>query len=397
MRIGVPRQVGEGETRAPLTPAVVQKLVEAGHAVTVEEGVGVAAGHTDQAYKDAGATVAMYSDEPPLEVWAETDVVVTLEVPDGRQIDAMHGQSVLIGMLRPLKHPELVKAMLRQGITAFSMEFLPRITRAQSMDVLSSQANIAGYHAVLMGAAACPKMFPMMITAAGTLAPARVFVLGAGVAGLQAIATAKRLGAVVEAYDIRPEVKEQVESLAARFVQLRPPRDEAGGGGDDDVQQTSGKGGYAAEQSEDQQKRQAELMAKHVKAADVVICTAAVFGKAPPLLVPQAVADQMQPGSVLVDMAADPDAGRGNCAATRPGETVTTKRGVTLIGELNLPARVPGHASQAYANNIHALLKEITGDEAALTLDLSDEVQAGACICHAGSVTTELVKSAVGE
>ena len=297
-------------------------------------------------------------------------------------VDAL--PSVVVGMLAPLKQVEAAKALAARNITAFSLEFIPRISRAQAMDVLSSQANIGGYEAVIRAAAACPKMFPMMITAAGTIAPSKVFVIGAGVAGLQAIATAKRLGAVVEAYDIRPAVKEQIQSLGARFVELPLTRADA---------QT--EGGYAREQTDEDRQKQVELMTRHVIGADCVITTAAVFGKPPPLLIPDPVVQQMRPGSVLMDLAADPDAGRGNCEATRPGQQYTTPNGVLIDGTLNLPALKPVHASQAYANNMLAFLKELILD-GQLKIDLEDQVQGGAAITHGGKVVNEMVEKALG-
>jgi NAD(P) transhydrogenase subunit alpha len=263
------------------------------------------------------------------------------------------------------------------------MEFLPRISRSQSMDVLSSQANLSGYKAVILAAERCPKMFPMMITAAGTLKPAKVFIIGVGVAGLQAIATAKRLGAMVEAYDVRPATKEQVQSLGARFVELPVAAADA---------ETAG--GYAREQTDEERQKQTELMAKHVIGADVVITTAAVFGKAPPMLIPADVVKQMSHGSMIVDLAADPKHGRGNCELTKPGEIVTTENGAIIIGQLNLPATVPVHASQVYANNINALLKEVVKD-GAIVIDLADDVQKGAVITHDGQIVNEMVAKAM--
>ncbi|MFP4145014.1 MAG: Re/Si-specific NAD(P)(+) transhydrogenase subunit alpha [Phycisphaeraceae bacterium] len=377
MKIGVPRQEQDGETRVALTPQVAKKLVSAGSEVVVEAGAGERASATDEAYEKAGATIS--SDAAG--VWG-ADVVLTVRPPQPDQVRQMKEGAVLAGVLAPLASPELVEAMVAAKVTAFSMEFVPRISRAQSMDVLSSQANIGGYKAVVMGADHCPKMFPMMITAAGTLAPARVFIIGVGVAGLQAIATAKRLGAVVEAYDVRPATKEQVQSLGARFVELPTTAEEA---------ETAG--GYAREQTEEERQQQAELMAKHVIGADVVVTTAAVFGKQPPMLIPADVANQMSPGSVIVDLAANPEAGRGNCELTKPGEVTKTDAGVTIVGTMNLPGLVPQHASQAYANNMQSFLKEIV-EEGELKLDLEDEIQQGALITHKGEVMHQMLKEA---
>jgi proton-translocating NAD(P)+ transhydrogenase subunit alpha len=386
MKIVTPTQRSPGETRVALTPAAVKKLVAKGVHVTVEAGAGVAAHHSDDEYRQAGADVATPGD--PAELWAQADLLVTIAPPEVAQAKSLRQGAVLVGMLAPLKHADLIRTLAQRQVTAFSMEFVPRISRAQSMDVLSSQASVAGYMAVVRAAQQCPKMFPMMITAAGTIAPARVLVIGAGVAGLQAIATAKRLGAVVEAYDIRAAVKEQVQSLGARFVEL--PMESA---------DAETAGGYAKEQSDEQRRKQAELMAKHVTGADCVISTAAVFGKAPPMLIPKDVVAQMKPGAVLVDLAADPDAGRGNCEVTKPGQRYTSDNGVVVDGTLNLPALVPVHASQMYANNMLAFLSEIikTHDgDAQVTLDLEDEVQKGAAITHGGDVVNDMVKQAIG-
>ncbi len=380
MKIAVPKQSRQGETRVPVVPAVIKKLTGLGVTVLVESGAGVGAHHSDSDYEQAGASILREADS----AWSQGEVVVAIHPPTPDQAAAMPEGCVLVGMLAPLKNPQIVKALAQRKVTSFSLEFMPRITRAQPMDVLSSQANVSGYVSAVLGAEACPKMFPMMITAAGTIAPARVFVLGAGVAGLQAIATAKRLGAVVEAYDVRPVVREQVLSVGGRFIELPTTRPDA---------QTTG--GYAKQQSEEDRKRQVELMAKHVSAADVVIATAAVFGKEPPLLIPQDVVNQMKPGSVIVDIAADAAAGRGNCAATKPGERYTTDSGVVIEGSANLPARVPVHSSQLLANNVFAFLKEILPGEGWLKLDLEDEIQKAVLITHQGNVVHTLVLGAV--
>ncbi|MBI1335543.1 MAG: Re/Si-specific NAD(P)(+) transhydrogenase subunit alpha [Phycisphaera sp.] len=378
MKIFVARQTVDGETRAATTPAVVKKLIQLGATVAVESGTGAGAGHDDAAFGLSGAEVS-----PPNEIPGDAQIILTIHAPNTEQAARIPTGCVLVGMLSPLKNQEVTRALAAKNITSFSMEFIPRISRAQPMDVLSSQANIAGYKAVILAADACPKMYPMMITAAGTISPSKVFIIGAGVAGLQAIATAKRLGAVVEAIDVRAETKEQVQSLGAKFVELPS------------TQQGAATGGYAKEQTEEQRKAQQELQKKHILAADCVITTAAVFGKAPPMLIPKSVVDEMQPGSVLVDMAADPDAGRGNCEATRPGKRYTTPKGVTVIGSLNLPALVPAHATQAYANNMLSFLKEILIDKQ-LKLNLEDEIQKGACITHGGKIVNEMVAKAIG-
>ncbi len=377
MIIGVVKQSAAGETRAALTPGVVTRLAGQQLEVLVEPGAGAGAMHGDAEYEKAGAKI---SDD----IWSQADIITTIAAPDEQQVGRLKPEAVVVGMIGPLKTMSAVKALAAARATTFSMEFLPRITRAQPMDVLSSQANIAGYKAVLLAADAGAKMYPMMMTAAGTIAPSRVFVIGAGVAGLQAIATAKRLGAIVEAYDVRPVVKEQVQSLGARFVEL---------GLDTDDAQTAG--GYAKQQTDDERKQQAELMARHVIGADAVITTAAVFGKAPPMLIPADVVSKMQRGAVLVDCAADADAGRGNCEATKPAQRYTTDNGVHIIGETNLPALVAVHASQAYASNMQAFIGEIIAD-GQLKIDLADEVQQGAAITHDGEIVNEMVKAAAG-
>ena len=375
------------ETRVALVGQAVKKLIGLGAEVSIASGAGLGAGLDDAEYQKAGAAISNAND-----AISQADVVVTIAPPSPQQIGAMRRGAILVGMLAPLKNIDVVKALAARGVTSFSMEFVPRISRAQSMDVLSSQANIAGYKAVLLAADACPKVFPMMMTAAGTLAPARVLVIGAGVAGLQAIATAKRLGAIVEAYDVRAVVKEQVLSLGARFVELPVPAENA-----------ETKGGYAKEQTDEQRQKQIELMAKHVIANDAVITTAAVFGKAPPLLIPNDLVARMRCGAVIVDMAADPDVGRGNCQATQPGKRITTENGVVIDGTLNLPALLPVHASQAYSSNMVAFLSELiaapqkdSGQPAQIKLNFDDEIQKGAVITHNGQVVNELVRQAIG-
>ncbi len=375
MRIAVPRQAEDGEARVALVPSVVKRLTAAGHEVLIERGAGARAYFSDASYREAGARVV---DEAP-RLWAEADAVLVVHAPRLEQVRWMRGGALLAGVLGASTNLELVEALRDGGITAFAMELIPRISRAQSMDVLSSQASIAGYKAVIMAAERGRGVLPMMITPAGTISPARVLVIGAGVAGLQAIATARRLGAVVDAYDVRAATREQVQSLGARFVQLN----------DEPAADAETHGGYAREQSERQQQRQAELMARTVTAADIVICTAAVLGAAPPLLVPTSVVEQMQPGSVLVDLAADPRHGRGNCQATRPGEIHVTANAAQIVGTLNLPALVPRDASLCFAHNMHALLEAITDAEASLRVNLDDEIQASACITHEAAIRHE--------
>lgn len=381
MDILVPNEQDRGESRVALVPAVVKKLTALGARVTVASGAGVGAYCTDQAFTAAGAVIV--GPQAAEGAWQAADIVVALGPPQQAQIARLKEGAVLIGMLAPLRNLPLVEALAERKVTSFSLEFIPRISRAQAMDVLSSQANLAGYKAVLIAANHCAKIFPMLMTAAGTIAPARVLIIGAGVAGLQAIATARRLGAIVEAYDVRPAVKEQVQSLGARFVEL--PLDTAG---------AETQGGYAKEQTEEQRRRQAELMARHVIGAHAVISTAAVFGKAPPLLIPRDVVQRMNPGSVIVDLAADPAAGRGNCELTKPGACVTTDNGITIEGALNLAGLVASDASAVYANNMLALLREIIVD-GNVQITAEDEIQKGALITRNGQIvhgpTTELL------
>ncbi len=342
MKIAVAREIEVCERRVALVPDIVGRLVKQGLEVWVEAGAGERAFFADAAYQAAGAKIIADSNQ----LWTQADILLKVSPPqereDGRwEIDLLPEGSVLISFLNPLGNPVIAKQLAERKITALSMEMIPRTTRAQSMDALSSQASIAGYKAVLIAAAALPKYFPMLTTAAGTIAPAKVFVIGAGVAGLQAIATARRLGAVVEAFDIRPAVKEEVQSLGAKFVEVKLD------------EETTAAGGYAKEISETSKQRTQETIAQHVKNADVVITTAQVPGKKAPLLVTPEMVAQMKPGSVIVDLAAEQG---GNCACTDPGKDIVWN-GVTIIGPINLPSSMPVHASQLYAKNITSLMQ----------------------------------------
>jgi len=356
-----------------LVPDSVKKLADAGFDVVVERGAGNEANVTDAEYEEAGATLADASG-----AWA-ADAVVKVAAP-GEDAPLAPGK-VLIAFLSPLNSPDLVRRLADARVTSFAMESIPRTTRAQAMDALSSQAVVAGYRATLAGARSLGKFLPMLITAAGTAKPARVLVLGAGVAGLQAIATAKRLGAVVEAYDVRPAVKEEVESLGAKFVQIEVQQEGEG----------SGSGEYAKEVSADVQRRQQELLADRVAAADILITTAAVPGRPAPKLVSTEMVRAMKPGSVVVDLAAETG---GNAEPTEPGQVVV-KDGVTIDGTLNLPSQMPYHASLLYGNNVVNLLKHLA-PEGNLALDFDDEITAGAAITHDGQVVNERVKEAMG-
>lgn len=371
MRVGVPHE-GPAERRVATVPDLVPKLQRLAPEleVVVERGSGEGSGFPDGAYVEKGARVVDRAEA------VGSDVVIAYEPPPAGELAE---GTVLVCCPDPLGHPERIAELARAGVTCFALEMVPRISRAQTMDVLSSQANVGGYKAVLLAAAALPKLFPMLMTSAGTVRPARVFVLGAGVAGLQAIATARRLGAVVEAFDIRSETKEQVESLGARFVEL-----DVGAGDAQD------EGGYAKELTDEQKERQAELMAEAIRAADVVITTAQVPGRKAPLLVPADVVEGMRPGSVIVDMAADSG---GNCALSKPGEEVVA-HGVTILGPSNLPGSVAQTSSQLFANNLVAFLGEIVAD-GELKVDLENEVVRGALACHEGEVTQERIREAL--
>jgi H+-translocating NAD(P) transhydrogenase subunit alpha len=354
MRLGVPKETVPGERRVALVPEAVGRLLGAGFEVVVERGAGAAAAFPDEAFAEAGAAL--------VENAFDADAVVKVQKPSAEEIEALRDGSVLVAFLQPLTDPEGIERLAARGVIAFAMESIPRITRAQPMDALSSQATVAGYKAVLLAADRLPRFFPMLMTAAGTVAPAKVLVLGAGVAGLQAIATARRLGAVVTGFDVRAVVREQVESLGATFLDLGVTVEET-------------EGGYARELSEEDRRRQQEALEGRIADFDVVITTALVPGRPAPRLIPAAVVRGMRPGSVVVDVAAE--AG-GNCELTEPGETVE-REGVTIVGLTNLPSTMPYHASQLYARNVTALLQHLA-PQAELELDWEDEITAGACV-----------------
>ena len=369
MKVGVPRETWAGENRVSLTPTAAAALKKSGLDVVVEQDAGAAAGFPSAAFEQAGASIA-----PRDAVFAAADILLQVRAVPADLARLRRGQ-VVIGFADPLGAPDAIRAIAQTGATTFSMELMPRITRAQSMDALSSMATIAGYKGVLMAADHLPRMFPMLMTAAGTLTAARVFIVGAGVAGLQAIATARRLGAKVEAYDVRPAVKEQVQSLGARFVEMALETGDA-----------EDRGGYAKAQDESFYRRQREMMLKVVAGSDVVITTALIPGKRAPILITTEMVDGMAPGSVVVDLAAE----RGcNCELTRPDEVVVHK-GVTVLGPSNPPALVPNHASQMYAKNITTFLAHLLGKDgakkAALDLDLSDEITRDTLLTRDGEV-----------
>ena len=360
MIVAVPREAASNERRVALVPETVTKLIHAGGTVRVQRSAGAAAAFPDELFSQAGASIA----DDTASLISGADVVVTVGKPAPEVLGAMHAGAVLVGFLNPLGDPAYVDTLKTAGITALAMEMIPRITRAQSMDALSSQSNIAGYKAVLLAAAALPKFFPMLTTAAGTIPPAKALILGAGVAGLQAIATARRLGAVVSGYDVRAVVKEQVQSLGATFLEF------------DLGESAEGAGGYAKELTPEQQERQRAWMVEQIGKNDVVITTALVPGRRAPVLVSEAAVAAMKPGSVIVDLAAE--AG-GNCALTVPGETVNSPNGVTIIGAVNVASTMPYNASQLYSRNVYALLSPFIKD-GKLQLDFEDEVIKGARI-----------------
>jgi len=360
----IPRESEPGETRVAATPDTARKLVAARLAVAVEKGAGERASFADAAYVAAGATVVADRRAG----LAAADLVLQLHPPRDAHELPKQG-ATLLSFLYPHLRLDVVRQLAERGVTSFAMDLVPRISRAQSMDALSSQANLAGYKAVLMAADRLGKLFPMLMTAAGTIRPAKVVILGAGVAGLQAIATARRLGAQVEVSDIRPAVKEQVESLGAKFIEVPTQKD------------AEDKGGYAKEASAEFKKAQEEALRKRVSECDVVICTALVPGRAAPKLLPAWMVEQMRPGSVIVDLAADQG---GNCELTRPGE-VADVRGVTIVGLRNVPALVPVHASEMYAKNLVNFLQNVM-KEGALVIDPKDEIVAGSMVTHGGSI-----------
>jgi H+-translocating NAD(P) transhydrogenase subunit alpha len=372
MIISVVKETYPGERRVALVPASIAALKKLGGEVRIESGAGVAAGFTDDAYRTVGAEIV--ADRRQL--FEAADVLLQVRTlganpVNGRaDLDLVHEGLVVVGTADPLGNPQAAKELADRGVTLFAMELIPRITRAQSMDVLSSMATIAGYKAVLLAADRLPKMFPMMMTAAGTLAPAKVFVIGAGVAGLQAIASAKRLGAVVQGYDVRPAVKEQVESLGAKFVEMPLATGDA-----------EGAGGYAKQLDEEFYRKQRELMAQTVAASDVCITTAAIPGKKSPVLVTADAVRGMAPGSVIVDLAAERG---GNCELTRPDEIVVAN-GVTILGPTNLPSEVPAHASQMYAKNLSNLVALISRD-GKVNLNLEDQVVRETLAAYRGEV-----------
>ncbi len=372
MILAVPRESAERERRVALVPESVSKFKKLGLEIHVQRDAGRAASFPDSAYESVGARIV--ADEN--ELLSSADALLCVARPTENQLARLKKGALLVGFLDPLGDPAYAERLASAGIEALAVEKIPRITRAQSMDALSSQSNIAGYKAVLLAASALPKFFPMLTTAAGTIPPAKALVLGAGVAGLQAIATARRLGAVVSGYDVRAVVREQVQSLGAKFLEF------------DLGESAEGSGGYAKELTPEQQQRQRDWMVEQIGKNDVVITTALVPGRRAPILITEAAVAAMAPGSVIVDLAAE--AG-GNCALTKPNESVITDNGVQIIGTTNLPATMPYHASQLYSRNLFALLSPFARD-GTLALDYNDDVIAGACIVHDGKSTIGAAK-----
>ncbi len=372
MRIGVPKETAAGEHRVALVPEVVSKLQAKGLDVLVQSGAGEGALLSDEQFAEAGATISSDAGE----VW-RSDIVVTVAPPDPETIRGLGQGSILIGFLAPLTATQTTKALADAGATAFAMEAIPRISRAQAMDALSSQANVGGYKAVLLASEEIGRFFPMLMTAAGTIPPAKVLVLGVGVAGLQALATAKRLGARTTGYDVRPEVAEQVESLGAQWLDLGL--------------EASGEGGYARELTEEERAEQQQALTDAIKGFDVVITTALVPGRPAPRLVTAEAIEGMKPGSVIVDMAGE--AG-GNAELTEPGQTVV-RHEVKIVSPLNLPSTMAEHSSQLFARNVQALLDLFVGEDGALALDWEDEIVKGACVVKDGQIVNDGAKAAV--
>jgi len=373
VKVGTPKETAPDERRVALVPDTATRLGAAALEVNVESGAGSAAYITDEAYQQAGARIV----KSAATLLGEADAVLKVQAPSAAEVELLKKGAVLISFLQPATQGDTIRALAKRGVTAFSLELVPRISRAQSMDALSSQASAAGYKAVLMAAGRLGKFFPMMMTAAGTIPPARVLVMGAGVAGLQAIATARRLGAVVSAYDVRPAVKEEVQSLGATFIELA-------------LETQEGEGGYAKEQSEEFLRKQRELIGEHVAKSDIVITTAAVPGRRAPLLVTAEMVKGMRPGSVIVDLAAETG---GNVELTKAGTDVEVG-GVTIIGTRNVPSTMPLHASQLYARNVANLLLHLVKD-GAIVLDFEDEITKGCCVTHDGEIVNERAKQLV--
>jgi len=374
MRVGIAKESRPGERRVAMVPDTLARMAKSGLEFLVERGAGAGSWFDDASFEKVGARLVDRD-----QIYADSDIVVKVAPPTLDEARRLRAGQVLIGFLAPLADLELASALAASGATCFSMELVPRITRAQAMDALSSMSSIAGYKASLLAASRLPRFFPMLVTAAGTLTPARALILGAGVAGLQAIATVRRIGAVVSAFDVRPAVREQVQSLGATFLQIEMPQ-----------QDTEDAGGYAKALSEEAHRREVELLSKAVRDMDVVITTALVPGQRAPILITEDMVRSMKPGAVIVDLAAE--AG-GNCALTRADEEVVVN-GVTILGPLNLPSTMSVHASQMYARNIMSFLQNMIKD-GKLALDMQDEILRGSCLAHAGQIASERTRAMV--
>lgn len=372
MKLAVLKETEEGENRVAIIPDSIKRMTKKGFDVVVETGAGLATGFSDQDYTEKGATIAASAQE----AIAQADCVVKVRPPSLEEVEMLKDNSFYISIIQSTLRHDLVKKLQEKKITAFGLDIIPRTTLAQSMDVLSSMSTIAGYKAVLLAADNINRFFPMLMTAAGTVAPAKVLVLGAGVAGLMACATAKRLGGVVEAFDVRPEVKEQVNSVGAKFVEVPVQEDGSGGGG------------YAKEMSDEYKKKQAELISKHIAKSDVVIPTALIPGKKAPILITEEQVKSMKPGSVIVDLAAEMG---GNCAVTTVGKN-TVVHGVTIIGHANLPSTMSFHASQMFSKNVEKFLFHLC-DEKGFTMNMEDEITRGSLVTKDGEIMHELTKS----
>jgi len=375
MIIGIPKELTENETRTAITSGTVKSYIKFGFQVVVETGAGMLSHISDDELKEAGAEIMSNASD----VYQKSNIIIKVNSPSDQEIDSMKEGSLIVSFMQTTKEIETVKKLQSKKINAISMHLIPRTTLAQKMDALSSQSNIAGYKAVLMGACHIEKYMPLLMTAAGTIPPSKVVVIGAGVAGLQAIATAKRLGAQVEASDVRPEVKEQVESLGAKYIEVKS-EDEEG----------VGEGGYAKETSDDYKKKQQELLAEHISKADIVITTALIPGRPAPVLIPEDMVKGMKPGSVIMDLASE---NGGNCELTDPGE-VSIKHGVIIDGTTNIPGTMSVHATELYAKNVNALLTHIY-DKDELTLNMEDEITEGSMYLYNGEVTDDRTKEAL--
>jgi len=377
MKISVPKETIHGETRVAATPQSVKELIKAGYKVNIETGAGTSSFISDDNFKNAGANIVNTTNE----LFKDSDIIIKVAAPTSDEIELMPKDSILVSFFQPTIELEKVKSISNKNITGLSMHLVPRTTLAQKMDALSSQANIAGYKAVLMGSSHMNVYMPLLMTAAGTIRPAKVLILGAGVAGLQAIATAKRLGAQVEAFDVRPEVKEQVESLGAKFVEVSSESDDG-----------VGEGGYAKETSDEYKQKQQELIKEHISKADMVVTTALIPGRKAPILIGKDVVELMKPGSVIMDLAAE---NGGNCEVTEK-DKIITHRDIIVDGTSNMPATMPVHASELYAKNISALVLYMT-KENNLNLDMGDEIISGSTFTHEGTITHEPTRNLLEE